>query len=161
MNVEQAKALGKNDFHKYADKLKIETRNFIDGKFVDAKKGRKFENINPATGEAFCEVARSDASDVDAAVQAARKAFKSGVWSRMAPRDRMAVLYKYAELIKANALEFALLDVLDMGKPVSDMLNGDIPGSAVGMRRKSMRPPRRLCAIASGTAFDKPPAPTS
>jgi gamma-glutamyl-gamma-aminobutyraldehyde dehydrogenase len=131
MNLEQAKALGKKDFHEYADKLKIETRNFIDGKFVDAKKGRKFENINPATGEAFCEVARSDAGDVDAAVQAARKAFKSGVWSRMAPRDRMAVLYKYAELIKANALEFALLDVLDMGKPVSDMLNGDIPGSAM------------------------------
>jgi 4-guanidinobutyraldehyde dehydrogenase / NAD-dependent aldehyde dehydrogenase len=131
MNLEQAKALGKKDFHTYADKLKFETRNFIDGEFVGAKKGRKFESINPATGQAFCEVARSDADDVDAAVKAARKAFKSGVWSRMAPRSRMEVLAKFAELIKANALEFALLDVLNMGKPVSDMLNADIPGSAL------------------------------
>ena len=131
MNLEQAKALKKKDFHGYADKLKFETRNFIDGKFVEARKGRKFESINPATGEAFVEVSRSDASDVDAAVKSARKAFKSGVWSRMAPRSRMEVLYKFAELIKANALEFALLDVLNMGKPVSDMLNSDIPGAAL------------------------------
>ena len=96
MNLEQAKGLDKKAFHEYADKLKIETRNFIDGKFVDAQKGRKFENINPATGEAFCAVARSDAGDVDAAVKAARKTFKSGVWSRMAPRNRMEVLYKFA-----------------------------------------------------------------
>ena len=134
MNLEQAKALGKKDFHTYADKLKFETRNFIDGKFVEARKGRKFESINPATGAPFCEVARSDAEDVDAAVKAARKAFKSGVWSRMAPRSRLEVLYKFAALIEANALEFALLDVLNMGKPVSDMLNADIPGSAVTFR---------------------------
>ncbi|HTO84077.1 MAG TPA: aldehyde dehydrogenase [Methylomirabilota bacterium] len=131
MNLEQAKGLDKKAFHEYADKLKIETRNFIDGKFVDPQKGRKFENINPATGEAFCAVARSDAGDVDAAVKAARKAFKSGVWSRMAPRNRMEVLYRFAQLIKDNALEFALLDVLNMGKPVSDMLNADVPGSAL------------------------------
>ena len=131
MNLEQAKSLKKRDFHEYADKLKYETRNFIDGKFVAAKSGRKFECVNPATGQTFCEVARSNADDVDAAVKAARKAFRSGVWSRMAPRDRMDVLYRFAELIKANALQFALLDVLNMGKPVSDMLNSDVPGSAL------------------------------
>jgi acyl-CoA reductase-like NAD-dependent aldehyde dehydrogenase len=131
MNLEQAKALDRKAFHKYADKLKFETRNFIDGKFVDAKKGRKFANINPATGETFTEVARSGPEDVDAAVKAARKAFKSGVWSRMAPRQRMDILYKYASLIEEHALEFALLDVLNMGKPVSDMLNADVPGSAL------------------------------
>ena len=76
MNLEQAKSLKKRDFHEYADKLKHETRNFIDGKFVAAKKGRKFESINPATGQSFREVARSNADDVDAAVKAARKAFK-------------------------------------------------------------------------------------
>jgi 4-guanidinobutyraldehyde dehydrogenase / NAD-dependent aldehyde dehydrogenase len=134
MNLEQAKALGKKDFHHYADKLKFETRNFIDGTFVEAKKGRKFESINPADGQAFCEVARSDTDDVDAAVTAARRAFKSGVWSRMAPRTRMDVINKFAALIEANALEFALLDVLNMGKPVSDMLNADIPGAALTFR---------------------------
>jgi gamma-glutamyl-gamma-aminobutyraldehyde dehydrogenase len=131
MNLEQAKSLKKRDFHEYADKLKYETRNFIDGKFVAAKSGRKFECVNPATGQTFCEVARSNADDADAAVKAARKAFRSGVWSRMAPRDRMDVLYRFAELIRANALQFALLDVLNMGKPVSDMLNSDVPGSAL------------------------------
>src|SRR5262249_60174535 len=89
MNLEQAKGLDKKAFHEYADKLKIETRNFIDGKFVDAQKGRKFENMNPATGEAFCAVARSDAGDVDPAVKAARKTFKIGMWTRMAPRNHM------------------------------------------------------------------------
>ncbi len=69
--------------------------------------------------------------DVDTAVKAARKAFKSGVWSRMAPRDRMTVIYKFAKLIEENALEFALLDTIDMGKPISDMLNSDIPGSVM------------------------------
>jgi gamma-glutamyl-gamma-aminobutyraldehyde dehydrogenase len=131
MDLEQAKSLDRKGWHKMAGKLKPETRNFIDGKFVAAKKGKTFKTYNPATGEVLAEVTRSDASDVDAAVAAARKAFKSGVWSRMAPRDRMAVLYRYADLIREHAAEFALLDTLDMGKPISDMINSDVPGSAL------------------------------
>ncbi len=131
MNLEQARALDAKALHKAAGKLKPETRHFIDGKFVPAKKGRTFQTINPATGDVIAEVARGDASDVDAAVKAARKAFKSGVWSRMAPRDRMSVVYKFAKLIEENALEFALLDTVDMGKPISEMLNIDIPGAVM------------------------------
>jgi gamma-glutamyl-gamma-aminobutyraldehyde dehydrogenase len=131
MNLEQAKALDRKGWHKVAGKLKPETRNLIDGKFVDAKKGRKFESINPVDNSVICEVARSDAGDVDAAVKSARKAFRSGVWSRMAPRERMDVLYRYAELIREHAVEFAVLDVLNMGKPVSDMVGSDVPGSAL------------------------------
>jgi gamma-glutamyl-gamma-aminobutyraldehyde dehydrogenase len=131
MNLDQAKALDRKAWHKLADKLKPETRNFIGGKFVAAKKGKTFKTYNPATGEVLAEVARSDAADVDAAVAAARHAFKSGVWSRMAPRDRMAVLYRYAELIRENAGQFALIDTLDMGKPISEMVNIDVPGSAM------------------------------
>jgi len=131
MNLEQAKKLDKKAWHKEAEKIKPETRNFIDGKFVAAKKGAKFQTINPTNGEVLAEVARSGPEDVDAAVKAARKAFRSGTWSRMAPRNRMDVLYRYAQLIRDNAVEFALLDTLDMGKPISDMVNGDIPGSAL------------------------------
>ena len=131
MNLDQAKALDRKGWHKIADKLKPETRNFIDGKFVEAKKGRTFESINPTDNSVICEVARSEAGDVDAAVRSARKAFRSGAWSRMAPRDRMDVLYRYADLIRRHAVEFAVLDVLNMGKPVADMLNSDIPGSAL------------------------------
>ncbi|HEY3149469.1 MAG TPA: aldehyde dehydrogenase [Dongiaceae bacterium] len=131
MNLEQARALDAKALHKAAAKLKPETRHFIDGKFVASKKGKTFQTINPATGDVIAEVARGDASDVDAAVKAARKAFKSGAWSRMAPRDRMTVIYKFARLIEENALEFALLDTTDMGKPISEMLNIDIPGAVM------------------------------
>jgi gamma-glutamyl-gamma-aminobutyraldehyde dehydrogenase len=79
MNLEDARKLDKKAFHKMASKLKFETRHFIDGKFVESKKGKKFESINPATGEVIAEVTRGDAGDVDLAVKAARKAFKSGV----------------------------------------------------------------------------------
>ncbi|GIK97288.1 MAG: aldehyde dehydrogenase [Alphaproteobacteria bacterium] len=131
MNLDQAKKLDKKALHAHAARLKPETRNFIGGQFVAAKTGATFETYNPATGEVLAEVTRSDASDVDAAVAAARQAFKSGVWSRMAPRDRMSVIYRFAQLIEENALQFALLDSIDMGKPISEMLNIDVPGAAM------------------------------
>ena len=83
MNLDQAKALDRKGWHKIADKLKPETRNFIDGKFVEARKGRTFESINPTDNSVICEMARSDASDVDAAVKSARKVFRAGTWSRI------------------------------------------------------------------------------
>lgn len=131
MNIESALELKHADWQKMAGNLKLETGCFIDGKFIKAKGGDTFETINPATGEVIAEVTRGQAADVDAAVASARKAFKSGVWSRMEPRDRMEILYKYAALIKEHAAEFALIDTLDMGKPISDMLNIDVPFSAL------------------------------
>ncbi|MPL88371.1 NADP/NAD-dependent aldehyde dehydrogenase PuuC [bioreactor metagenome] len=122
------------DWQARAAALKPDTRLFIDGAFVDAAKGGKFETVNPATGEVVAEVARGTAEDVDRAVASARKAFRSGVWSRMAPSDRMAVMRRFADLIEAHAEDFALLDTLDMGKPISDMLNIDIPGSLMTIR---------------------------
>src|SRR5687767_15874434 len=85
-----------------ADKAqkKPETRLFIDGKFVDAKRGGRIESVNPANGEVIAEVAAGTAEDIDRAVAAARKAFKSGAWSKMAPRARMEVMYRFAALIK-------------------------------------------------------------
>lgn len=122
------------DWQARAAALKPDTRLFIDGAFVDAAKGGKFETVNPATGEVVAEVARGTAEDVNRAVASARKAFRSGVWSRMAPSDRMAVMRRFADLIEAHAEDFALLDTLDMGKPISDMLNIDIPGSLMTIR---------------------------
>jgi gamma-glutamyl-gamma-aminobutyraldehyde dehydrogenase len=72
--------------------------------------------------------------EIDHAVAVARKAFKSGVWSRMEPRARMAVLERFSALVEANAEELALLDSLDMGKPVMDMMNIDIPGSVTSLK---------------------------
>ena len=123
--------LSLNDWNNQASKIKYETRCFIDGKFVDAVDKGKFEVVNPATGEVLCSVAAGTSKDIDLAVASSKKAFQSKVWSRMAPRGRMDVLYRFAELINENASEFALLDTLCMGKPVTDMLNIDVPGSAL------------------------------
>jgi len=63
---------------------------FIDGKFVDAASGKTFESIDPGSGAPFATVARAGAADAEAAIEAARKAFDSGVWSGMTPEARMA-----------------------------------------------------------------------
>jgi len=105
----------------------VQTRFFIDGDYRDAIDGARFESINPANLETIAAVSAANEKDVDVAVAAARKAFRSGVWSGMAPRERMEILYRYTKLIDDNAEQLAVLDTLDMGKPISDMLNGDIP----------------------------------
>ncbi|WP_371420693.1 aldehyde dehydrogenase family protein [Tardiphaga sp.] len=89
----------------------------IDGKWVDAKSGKKFETHNPATGELLATVAEGDAGDIDLAVAAARRAFE-GPWSKAKPYERQALLLKFAELVEKNFDELALLDTLDMGAPV-------------------------------------------
>ncbi len=71
---------------------KPETRLFIGGDYVDAIDGQRFDTVNPANLESIATVSAANAKDVDAAVASARKAFRSGVWSRMAPRDRMEIM---------------------------------------------------------------------
>ncbi len=108
-------------------RTRIETRLFIDGQFVDAAKGGRFETINPANGETLAEMSAGTAEDIDRAVAAARRAFKSGVWSKMAPRQRMEVMNRFAALIDRNAESLAVLETLDMGKPIADVVGGDLP----------------------------------
>ena len=104
-----------------------ETRLFINGEYKDAIDGGRFDTINPANRETLASMSAANQKDVDLAVAAARKAFRSGCWSRMAPRERMDILYRYTRLIEENAEQLAVLDTLDMGKPISDMLEVDIP----------------------------------
>lgn len=114
-------------WHDRAAKLSFEGRLFIDGDFREAVSGSKFETVNPANDSVIAAVSRGAAADIDLAVSSARRAFRSGAWSRMAPRARMAVMLRFAELIEKHAEEFALLDTLDMGKPIREMLTVDIP----------------------------------
>ena len=122
-------ALSTADWHVRAATLKYETRHFIDGQFVDSVAGGRLSVINPATGMALCEVSAGTAEDIDRAVTAAKRCFASRAWSRMAPRDRLAVLSRLSRLIEANAERFALLDTLVMGKPIRDMLAIDVPAA--------------------------------
>src|SRR5262245_26324722 len=85
------------------------TQMLIDGKWCDAKNGKTFATYNPATEEKLANVAEGDASDVDRAVKAARKAFESGDWPKMDARDRGRLLNRLADLIEKNVDELAAL----------------------------------------------------
>ena len=130
MNAKEARALSYDEFRRYAAALKPETRMFINGELVDTNSGARFETVNPANDQVLATVPAGTGEDVDLAVASARKAFKSGVWARMEPRARMAVLYRLANLIDEHALEFALLDSLDVGKPVVNA-HGRCPAAAL------------------------------
>jgi acyl-CoA reductase-like NAD-dependent aldehyde dehydrogenase len=110
--------------------LALPSQAFIGGKSVSAADGTTFENLNPATGKLLGKVAAGDARDIDSAVAAARAAFDKGTWANMAPKARKRVLQKFADLILKHREELALLETLDMGKPITDSLRVDIPASA-------------------------------
>ncbi|MDX1876156.1 aldehyde dehydrogenase [Mycolicibacterium sp. 120266] len=112
----------------------VQTRAYIDGAFVDSADGDTFDNISPATGEVLNKVAACSAADVDAAVAAARRAFDSGTWSRIAPAERKAVLLRFADLIDGHADELAQIDSIDAGKPISDCNDLDIPDVVLTIR---------------------------
>ncbi len=116
-----------SDWHTRAKALRYASGHFIDGEHVEALAKGRFSVVNPATLEPLCEVAAGTSSDVDRAVASGRRAFTSGIWRRMAPRERLEVLSRYAQLIERNAGRFALLDTLCMGKPIGDMLAVDVP----------------------------------
>jgi acyl-CoA reductase-like NAD-dependent aldehyde dehydrogenase len=117
------------DWHARARALAINGNAFIGGRYVPAASGATFDCVSPIDGRLLAPVASADAADVDLAVAAARRAFDSGVWSRRAPRERKKVLLRFAQLIEQHAEELALLETLDMGKPISDSLAVDIPAT--------------------------------
>lgn len=117
----------KEAISKAVSNLSFETDAFIDGRFVKAAGGKTFATENPATGRELAQVAECDKEDVDRAVQAARRAFEDGRWSRMAPAARKKVLLKFCELMEEHEQKLGLLDCLEAGKPVRDCLQIDAP----------------------------------
>ena len=111
------------NYKSIAKKLKFEGRAFINGKYVNAIDGEKFETINPATGEKLCAVAKCNHKDVNLAVKVSRKAFISGVWSRTSPEYRKGVLLKFAQLLRETGIENSVLECVDTGKLIADCLN--------------------------------------
>jgi acyl-CoA reductase-like NAD-dependent aldehyde dehydrogenase len=122
------------DWQQRLSNFSYQVDNFIDGQRCQALSGATFDVLNPATGQAHAKAPRSGKEDIEVAVKAARRVYKSGAWSRLAPRERMEVLYRFADLLEANTEALAILDVLDMGKPISDMLQVDVPGSVLSFR---------------------------
>ncbi|MCP1607709.1 aldehyde dehydrogenase [Pseudomonas citronellolis] len=122
------------DWEARASQLRIEGRAFIDGQYRDAADGATFDCISPVDGRLLAKVASCDAADAERAVQSARAAFEAGTWSQQAPAARKAVLVRFAELLEEHAEELALLETLDMGKPIGDSLNVDLPGAVDSLR---------------------------
>jgi 4-guanidinobutyraldehyde dehydrogenase/NAD-dependent aldehyde dehydrogenase len=118
------------DWHARARSLAIESKAFIDGRHVAAASGETFDCVSPIDGRVLARVASCDVADADLAVVAARRAFDAGTWRRQPPRERKRVLLRFAELVLEHRDELALLETLDMGKPISDSLAVDIPATA-------------------------------
>ena len=102
----------------------------IDGQWVASASGKTFDTFNPATGEVLAKVAEGDKADIDLAVKAARRAFESGAWPKMTAMARGKLLWKLADLLEANADEFAQLESLDNGKPMAVARAADVPLAA-------------------------------
>jgi phenylacetaldehyde dehydrogenase len=108
----------------------IPRKLFIRGTWVDAAAGGTITVVDPSTGNEILEVAEGRAEDVDAAVSAARDAFDNGPWRRLTPSERGRVVWRIGELIEQYGEELALLETLDVGKPITASRTADVPMSA-------------------------------
>jgi len=122
------------DWKSLAGSLDIEGRAFINGRYQDALGGETRATLSPGDGRRLADVANCGIEDADNAVGIARAAFERGVWSAMAPADRKMVLVRWAELIEDHADEIALLESLDVGKPIADTTAVDVPSAVRTIR---------------------------
>jgi acyl-CoA reductase-like NAD-dependent aldehyde dehydrogenase len=119
-----------DDWLQRAGAIEPRTEAFIDGRFVPAASGRTFDDVAGRNGAVIARVAEGDAEDVDRAVAAARRSFDDRRWADRSPADRKRILLGFAERIRAAREELALLESLDVGKPIRDTLAVDVPSAA-------------------------------
>lgn len=113
---------------------RIRTEAFIEGEYRTAVSGERFDCISPIDGRILCRVASCDVADANIAVSSARAAFNSGVWSELPPVKRKQIMLRFADLLEANSDELALLETLDMGKPIRYSCTVDVKGAASALR---------------------------
>lgn len=108
-------------------KVNIQSRyaNFINGEWISPKKEKYFQNITPVTGQAFCEIPRSSAEDIETALDAAHNA--KHAWAKTSPAERAVILNKIADRLEANLEMLAVAETWDNGKPIRECLAADIP----------------------------------
>ena len=102
-------------------------RLLIDGQWVEAASGKTFVTTDPATEQEITHVAHGEAEDIDRAVAAARRAFEEGPWRTITPSARGQIIWRLADLLEKHADEFAELEALDNGKPLSVARTADVP----------------------------------
>lgn len=118
------------NWHERAAALRIDGRPLIGGRRVDTRSGEQFDCISPIDARVLGSVSRCQADDIDTAVQSARAAFNDGRWAARPPAARKRVLQRFSDLILAAKDELALLETLDMGKPIQYALSVDVPATA-------------------------------
>lgn len=117
------------NWHDRAAAIKPEGQAFINGQYLGAASGETFDCISPIDGRLLTKVAACDAADIDQATKAARAAFEDGRWAGRAPAERKKILLQFADLIEQHGEELALLETLDMGKPIRDSRSIDVPAT--------------------------------
>ena len=105
-----------------------QTQLYVGGKFIEPHSKKRFATVNPATEATLSQIADGDATDVDAAVNAARKALKP--WGKLPASERAKYLYRIARRIQERARELAILESMDGGKPIKESRDVDIPLAA-------------------------------
>ena len=93
---------------------------YIDGHWREGAEARKLPVLNPATGEAWCEIPEATAEDVNRAVEAAHRAFSEGPWARMLPSERGRLLRRLADLLAAKSEELGRIETVDTGKMLKE-----------------------------------------
>lgn len=99
--------------------------NYIGGRWVPPIDGEYFENVSPVNNKVFCEVPRSNAKDIEFALDAAHEA--KAAWGRTSPAERANILNKIADRIEANLELLAVAETWENGKPIRETLNADLP----------------------------------
>lgn len=122
-------SLSRAEWESKAKALTIRNQAFINGQYVPAASGKTFSCLSPIDGLLITQVAECEQEDVERAVKASRQTFEAGVWSESSPVHRKKILQKFALLIEQHAEELALLESIDMGKPVADALSIDVSAS--------------------------------
>lgn len=122
------------DWHARAKTVKIDGRAFIGGVRMPAAGGQTFECFSPIDNRKLTDVASCQAVDVNLAVTCARTAFNDRRWAGLSPKERKQTIIRFADLILANREELALLETLDMGKPITASLNVDVVSAANTIR---------------------------
>ena len=105
--------------------FKAKYGNYINGKFVEPKSGKYFDNLSPISNEKICSVARSNEKDVEAALDAAHAAFPE--WGKTDITTRSNILYKIADVLEKNLNLLAVAECLDNGKPIRECMAADLP----------------------------------
>lgn len=122
------------DWDARASSLQPQTRLYVDGNYEDAVSGATYTDVTPRDGSVLAQIAAGDEHDVNRAVASARRAFTDGRWRDLAPRARKVIMLRFADLVMEHHEELALLETLDVGKPIGESLRVDVLGCANTIR---------------------------